>query len=381
MNRRFILTLGTLLLIVIAAGVAILLAKGYTFSAKEGRVVGTGIISATSIPEGASVYIDGHLTTATNTTISNLPTKSYTIKISKEGHIPWEKTIEVKEGLVTEVKATLFPSIPTIYPLTYNGVVSSILSPDGLNLAFSVPFLQEANKQKGGIWVWTMSNQPIAFNRGAQPRQIIASTPTLDFSKAKLKWSPDSKSLLVSLQEEGKEGANFERNYVVSAENTIVAADLRDITPTLKSTLQTWEDDQRSKEEIRVASIKDESLRKVASGSATLKWSPDETKFMVVEKAAVNHKAKVYDQEANKNYDLAESKDFYWLPDSRHLILLQEEKIALSDFDGSNVAIIYAGKYDNGFVFPWPDSSRLVIVSSFATPTASKPNLFGINLK
>src|SRR3972149_5186646 len=131
MSKRFIFSIITLVAIVFLAGVAIFLAKGYTFSAKEKRIVGTGIITISSEPDAASVFLDGHLTTATNTTIASLPPKNFTIKVVKEGFIPWEKQILVKEGLVTEVKVTLFPAIPTIYPLSYNGVASQTLSPDG----------------------------------------------------------------------------------------------------------------------------------------------------------------------------------------------------------------------------------------------------------
>src|SRR3972149_4737722 len=139
MSKRFIITICTLVVIAIATGIAIFFAKGYPFSSEEKKIVGTGIINVTSEPDAASVYIDGHLTTATNTTISSLTPKNYTIKIVKEGFIPWEKQVSVKEGLVTEVKVTLFPAIPTIYPLSFTGVANPTLSPDGAKLAFIVP--------------------------------------------------------------------------------------------------------------------------------------------------------------------------------------------------------------------------------------------------
>ncbi|MBI2334191.1 hypothetical protein HYU96_00090, partial [Candidatus Daviesbacteria bacterium] len=55
--------------------------------------------------------------------------------------------------------------------------------------------------------------------------------------------------------------------------------------------------------------------------------------------------------------------------------------ISVVDFDGTNKAVIFAGSFLDNFVFLWPDSSRLVIISSFPTPTASEPNLYGINLR
>ncbi len=359
MSKRFIFTIITLVVIAIAAAIAIFLAKGYTFSPEEKRIVGTGIITISSEPDSASVFIDGHLTTATNATISSLPPKTYSVKVVKEGFIPWEKEVSVKEGLVTPVKITLFPAIPTIYPLTFNGVVNPTLSSDGSKLAFVVP--ASAGK-KAGVWVWTqISNQPISFARSAEPHQI-AQNSTADFSKATLKWSGDSKQVLATVDN---------NNYLLEADR--LNSEPRDITPTLQATMKSWEDDTKSKDEARILAIKDVNFQKIASSAASIRWSPDETKFMVG--------LRVYDLEDKKEYALPGAKVQMWLPDSRHIIMVEEKTISVVDFDGTNKAIIYAGSFQDDFVFPWLDSSRLVIISSFPTPTASEPNLYGINLK
>lgn len=369
MSKKFIITVITLIAIAVFAAIAIFLAKGYTFSPKEKRIVGTGIITVSSEPDAASVFIDGHLTTATNATVSSLTPKNYSIKVVKEGFIPWEKEVTVKEGLVTPVKVTLFPAIPTIYPLTFNGVESPALSPDGSKLAYIVPGVTK----KGGIWVWTQTrNQPISFARSAEPHQIGQSAIT-DFSEAKLKWSADSKQVLATV------GNN---NYIFEADR--LNTDPRDITPMLGVTIKSWEEDDRSKDEARVLAIGDLAMRQIASSSAIVRWSPDETKFMVIESESQEKSveaAKVYDVESRKDYLLPAAKAHIWLPDSRHVILVEDKSISIADFDGTNRAVIYAGSFKDNFIFPWLDSSRLVIISSFPTPTASEPNLYGINLK
>lgn len=367
MSKKFVITIVTLITITVIAAIAIFLAKGYTFSTKEKRIVGTGIITVSSEPDAASVFIDGHLTTATNTTIASLAPKKYAVKIVKEGFIPWEKEIKVSEGLVTDIKVTLFPAIPTIYPLTFNGVENPTLSPDGGKLAYVVPIAVGGSNKKAGVWVWTQTrNQPISFVRSSEPHQITQSTTT-DFSKAALKWSSDSKQVLATI------GNN---NYLLDADQ--FNDEPRDITPILSATLQSWEDDAQAKEESRVLALKLTTLRQVASSSALVRWSPDETKFM----AGTSEKdLKVYNTEDNKEHSLPEARSHIWLPDSRHVILVGEKEISIADFDGTNKSVIYAGSFKDGFVFPWLDSSRLVIISSFPTPTASEPNLYGINLK
>ena len=391
-NKRSVFTILTILIIFSAATVAIFLAKGYTFSTQEKRLVGTGIISVTSLPDAASVYVDGHLTTATNSTVTLSP-HDYTVKVIKEGFIPWERKVTVKEGLVTDLKITLFPAIPTIYPLTFTGVARPILSPDNSQLAYIVPIATPsaglsgsdlaARNKKAGVWVWSMGdNRPIAFTRGAQPHQIATST-AVDYSKAELHWSSDSKQVLATI------GTN---NYLLNADS--LNSDPKDITPTLISTLKGWENDQKIADSARVNAIKDLKIRQIASDSASLKWSPDETKFMFSAAAPksltalkapstdeTNLKFKVVDLETNSQYDLPEAKLHFWLPDSRHVVLVESNQISITDFDGTNKAVIYAGNFLDNLVFAWPDYSRLAIVSSVPTPTASEPNLFGINLK
>lgn len=364
MSKRFLLTILTLVVITVAAGVAIFFAKGYTFSPKEKRIVGTGILNISSEPDAASVYIDGHLTTSTNATVTSLSPKNYSVKIIKEGLIPWEKQIEVKEGLVTEIKVTLYPAIPTIYPLTFTGVASPILSPDGDKLAYVVP----ASAKKAGVWVWTYTkNQPISFVRSSEPHQIAQTITTIDFSKATLRWSADSKQVLAEVGE---------NHYLLESDR--LNSEPRDIAPILSATLKSWEDDTQAKDTARILAVSDVSLRKIASSSAKVLWSPDETKFMAGKDET---SLKVYNLEDEKEYSLPNARAYIWMPDSRHIILVDDKTISVVDFDGINKAVIYAGSFIGNFVFPWPDSSRLVIISSSPTPTASEPNLYGINLK
>src|SRR5687767_12557468 len=120
-SKRFLLTILILIIIALGAGVAVFFTKGYRVSPETGMITGTGIISVTSVPDQASIFLDERLIGATNDNIKSLPPKDYLVTIKKDGYIPWQKTVAVTQGLVTDIKATLFRSIPTIYPLTYTG--------------------------------------------------------------------------------------------------------------------------------------------------------------------------------------------------------------------------------------------------------------------
>lgn len=395
LNRRFLITLATFLVIVAIASLAIFLAKGYRLSTQTGTIAGTGIISVISIPDQASVYLDGHLTTATNANINSLPPKEYEVRIVKEGYIPWQKKVEVKEGLVFEIKATLFRSIPTIYPLTYSGAQKLTLSPDRLKLAYIVPDSEETNlltTKKGGIWVWPMgTDSTLTFGRGNDPRQIAASNG-IDFTNAKLRFSPDSTQLLVQLPD---------RNLLLDIDRFTDPP--KDITAQLAPTIQTWDESEAKSRLGRLQLIKDLNLRKTASDSASLSWSKDETKILFKKDEKADFA--VADLITYKTYTLPPAQNYQWLADSEHLIMSEYEikpspspiktadekpqpsdkffpaKISVIETDGQNKSEIYFGNLDPLTIFGWPDASKLVVISSLPTATGSKPNLYGINLK
>lgn len=68
-----------------------------------------------------------------------------------------------------------------------------------------------------------------------------------------------------------------------------------------------------------------------------------------------------------------------WFTDSKHLININENKIHIKEYDNSNETTIYSGPFEDSFVYPWPNGSKLVINTSFSPETA--PNLYAIELK
>jgi hypothetical protein len=405
MSKHFAFTLFSLILIALIAGAAIFLAKGYRYQSNTGTFSGTGIISVTSLPDQASVYLDGHLTTATDDNITSLPPKNYKVRIVKEGYIPWEKDIEVNPGLVSEIKATLYRSIPTIYPVTYSGVEYALLSPDSLKLMYIIPNGLEgglAAERRSGIWVWVMSSQGgLGLGTGEQQRQIVQSNG-VDYSQAKFRWSPDSSQIFVDLPD---------RKLLLDTSRLNDVP--RDITATYQATLKSWDLTESQTRLTKLSQIENNDLRKTASDSASLKWSPDETKILYADKEG-NYK--LNDLSLDKQFALPKASSYAFLPDSEHLVMLErgdmgdkdnqggntqrqqtskplpsgnltikeqfaQTRISIIEIDGTNKAEIYYGSVEPNVVVPWPDNSRLVVISSLPTQTASQPNLYGINLK
>src|SRR5579872_4633376 len=103
MNKQFFFSLLVFLFILFGTFIAILYGRGYRFGLDGGRpdIAGTGILVVTSEPNGASVFVNGHLTTATDNTI-NLAPGNYEVRIEKDGYMPWSKKIVVQKEIVSK---------------------------------------------------------------------------------------------------------------------------------------------------------------------------------------------------------------------------------------------------------------------------------------
>ena len=63
-----------------------------------------GLLQISSIPTGASVYIDGESSWLQKTNTSKVLTSgTHTISLTKEGYDSWTKTINIKEGLLNRI--------------------------------------------------------------------------------------------------------------------------------------------------------------------------------------------------------------------------------------------------------------------------------------
>ncbi len=70
---------------------------------------------------------------------------------------------------------------------------------------------------------------------------------------------------------------------------------------------------------------------------------------------------------------------FQWYPDSRHLLFIDNEAIKIVGYDATNINTLYSGPFDQTFLYPWPDGSRVLIKTSFSPGVPN--NLYAIELK
>lgn len=269
-SQRIILAIISTTIVILGTYLAIQYGKGYR-PTNQG-VAGTGLLAANSFPDAAEVYLDDKLLTATDDTI-NLPPGEYNITIKKEGFIPWNKLLTIKNELVTQTNASLFRSVPSLTPLTMQGAVNIHPSPNGHKLAFVVA--SASSTLKNGVYVLDLSGNSFPTQRNA--RQIIPQANGFDLTQAQILWSPDSSQLLIAFTDENGQATS---TFLTSSDNSSNLETLPDVTVRLPIILEEWEE-QLVIEDTRQFNLLPEAMQQIATQSATnVYFSPNFERLM-----------------------------------------------------------------------------------------------------
>lgn len=396
-KQSWLVIISVFAFVLIGAVIASFFVRGYRPDLKKGILAPTGLLAATSVPKGASVYINNKLVTATDDTL-NLSPDQYQVKIIKDGFLPWGKTITIKKEIVKQTEAHLFRAAPDLKPITTTGAQNPVLSPDGYRLVYAVSSASAAIKN--GLWVSELGSNGLNLIRSSS-KQIARHQPGLDWSQAEFTWSPDNQNILVQFKKEEKIMAA----YLLPVDRLTLADQLRDVSFQLQALLPQWEE-QRQKELADQISLLPKEMQKVASSSATMvTFSPNEERFFYlatqeteIAENLIPHPPARSDQKEERKikpgrmyvYDLKEDTNFFiieaekvdslhWLATSRHLVFVEEDKIKVIEADGTNKQTLYAGPFIDHFVVPWPNGTKLVILTSLHSDLP--PNLYAITIK
>lgn len=410
-RRNILISLAIMAFLIGATIIVVYYGKGYRFGFDKGKLefAGTGLFVATSNPDGAEVFVNGHLTTATDSTV-NLAPGEYDIKISKEGYFSWQKKIKVQKEVVTKVNALLFPITPKLEGITAIGIDRPIIDPSQTRLAYTVA---SQAARKNGIYVVDMTSKPILTLQSASNQ--IADDTIDNFSLSRLSWSPDGKEILASIS--ATPDSNSATTYLLSANGFNQTP--RDVTTTLTQTQSTWLREKQEKENSRLATLKAELKQTIQQNFSILAWSYDDSKILyqasqsatipiIINPRLIGTNSTedardikkdslyVYDIKEDRNYKINASLSpsyqisdvnrlsvhypINWFPDSSHLIYVHEKKIDIMDYDGINATTIYAGPFLDNYVFPWASGEKLVILTDLGNPQIT-PNLYTISLR
>ncbi len=394
MSKQIIIYISTFILLVLVTLLVIFYGKGYIFNFQQGKIEISvnGLLAATSQPDGAGIYINDHLTSATNNTISLSPGE-YDVKIVKDGYFPWRKKIKIEKEVVSSIYALLFPTAPRLESITDTGVSNPTIDPSRTKLAYTVSSFDTL--RKNGVYILDMGLRPILTLQSSSSQ--IADDTSDSFSKALLSWSPDAEELLATISGE----TNMNTTYLLKAnfnENP------QDVTQTLDAVASSWEKEKKDRETAQIASLKPRLRNLIRQDFKILSWSLDETKILYIATSSANlpiiitprligtnstpeertlNKGAiyVYDIKEDRNYKIFENElSIKWFTDSKHLIYVNDRKIDIMEYDGQNKTTIYAGPFVDDYVFAWPDGGKLVMLTNLGNLDIA-PNLYTISLK
>jgi hypothetical protein len=415
-KKQVFVSLSILLLLVTTTVLVILYGKGYRVFVQHGEptITKTGILNLSSDPTAAQVFIDGHLTTATNNSL-NLTPGVYTVTIVKDGYLPWKKDFEIKREVVSNADATLYPQAPSLQSISTFGIHSAIIDPTGTKLAFNIA---SSSALKNGIYVYDMTSKSFPILAGQSSTTQLVDDTTDKFSEAKISWSPDGTQIIASITED--DGSIT--YYLLNTDSFNQTP--QDITAIYQNTLDLWQQQIKDKETAQIKSLKPVIQKFSEKYFNIISWSPDGSKILYQASASAtmpifqkprligdNYLYEQRDLEAGGVYVYDINEDFNtrvlepinklctsddpscncaeynvcpapltWLPDSSHLLYIQNRQINVVEDDGSNMTTLYAGPFVDRYVFPWPDGSKIVILTNLNSPNL-QPTLYSIGLK
>lgn len=423
-RNRLLITIFAFLLLVGGTVLTIKIAKGYRPNISKMTLKGTGLLSATSYPKNAQVFINDRLTTVTDDTLYLSP-EDYVVKIIKTGFYPWIKTFPIKSELVSSTDARLFPTIASSTPLTFYQVSKPLVSPDGNRLVYVLtnsPFSQD-----NGVYVLSLGNNTILGNQIVQ----IADTSVHDYTKAELIWSPDGTQILAVLHVDKK----ITSSHLLGSRNMNQAKTLVDATIRLTLILTQWQEQLASINKNSLSRLP-ELMEKIATSSAVnVYFSPDREKLLytakenqtlpdnLIDKAIQGAnpttemrkltagKTYIYDLKEDRNYLIKEANfdpkisqplvtdgslpqtsilekidllrgqtdphftgNLSWYSTSRHLVVSNSDGVSIVEYDDNNITPIISAKINGNFAASSADGSHLLILSNLN----QKPNIFNL---
>jgi hypothetical protein len=398
-RKRLIIFLIVFLGIGLVAYFLIKLASGYRPDFTNKTMRPTGLLVATSIPNQGSILVNGKiLKTKTATTISLAPGE-YEIEIKKDGFSSWKKKILIEKELVVKTEAYLFPTYPDLKALTSTSASSPVISPDGKKVVFAV-----ANQdEKNGLWILDLTERPLGLAR--ESYQILQSAPKgRDFAKATYQWAPDSKQILVTLAKIITKTKSVEENFLIDVNNLNDNTKLIDVTNQLLTIQKGWKNEEKILQEAKLGKLPEELLQILDKGAKDLTFSLDETKVLYTATASASipknlipplpgannqpetrdltsGRTYVYDLKEDRNFalDLPQEAKVSWSPTSRHLFLVQKDKVSIIEYDNTNRVDVYSGPFENSFAFPFPSGNKILVLTSLSKETPF--NLYSISLK
>jgi PEGA domain len=373
-------------------------ARGYKINFNPNNksiITATGILSATSKPKGASVYLNDRLVTATDDNL-NLKPNDYQLKIVKDGYLPWQKTIQIKKETVYQSNTQLFRSVPDLSPITYTGAINPIISPDNNKIVYAVASASAA--ADNGLFIIEL-NKNFPLNNRITPRQISPNLSNLNWSKFNFAFSPNSRQILAT-------NPTTNISYLIPVDASFNSKNLYNIAPNLDTIHKDWQEQSQQLITVNLDKVPDELKPFVSTSSAQdIKFSDNQEKIFylaqqdgdLVEEIVTPPPAQstqkqsrdiktnnyyVYDLKDDTNFFIGSQSDINqvkWLVNSESLIFTSQQQIKVMDYDNTNHHVLFAGDFQANTVLPTLDGNKIItLISPYQS---ASENLYTISIR
>ncbi len=399
---------------IISLGFVIAYARGYRIDLNKKTFSSTGILAVSSNPKAAKVLVNGDLKGVTDLNIG-FPPGPYNVEIKKDGYTSWSKKIILKGELVISLDALLFPLNPSLSPLTNLGIVKAIALDQTDKILL---FTDNNDSVKDGIYLFDAGKKPLSL---FAPLKLLILKKNFrqrfNFASVTTYLSPDFKQVIIEFPLEKTNSLAYLLS--LEEENTNVF----DITTSKNTLLEAWNKEKETNN-AKILEIFPKEVAKIATDSFhIISFSPNETKLFYQSKKpihlpfginppliATNQTSEVrdlkkdhyyiYDSKEDKNFEIENIGNWFipknsegiylgkleignfvqWYPDSKHLVLNNNKKISVIDYDGNNKQSIYSGPFDESFFAVTGDGSLITLLN--LNPETNKfPDLYAVGIK
>ncbi len=364
-------------------------ARGYRFDFKALKFQPNGILVIKSEPDGASVYIDGDLKTATNATISLSP-GVYDVEVKKDGFFSWYKRLTIDKEIVTQATISLFRNVPSLSPMTLSGAANPIMSEDGGKIAYTVLPTVGVTDDKIGLWTLDTFSLPLGFSN--DPKRITDG----DMINATYSFSPDGRQIMLTTSngifvfDNGSFTPQNQRVNVASQKEIILAG---------------WKKEKSTKDTSLIKNLPPELTDILTRKTSKFVFSPDQNMILYTasgsgtlsnnlipplpgastqkqERDVQTGRTYVYDIKEDRNFLITDQPEpvLRWMSTSRHLLLAMPGQIIIMDYDGTNKEVVYSGSYVSTHAFPFNNTTRLLILTNLGAGSVP-PNLYTLTIK
>lgn len=441
-NLGVIYTLVSAVIILLGTSIAIQYAKGGFRFTQKGFSPETGLLNANSFPTGAEVYVDGELATATDNTLYLKPGE-YTVEIRKEGFSPWKKQLKIQEELVTQTNAQLFPVAPSLSPLTLTGVTTITTSPDGQKVVLYTNSAQDPEKNGLYLLELSNNFIPLQRTPRQIAQQVpsidlLSASYIWSPDSTELLVLTRYKDILITVDEktnlEGEQDVSWKKKQILSqweseiyqkereffkkfpeemlqvatmsAKNVYLSPDKKRMLYTATAELNIPENiiapvpasnTQPEQRNLIVGGIyvydreEDKNFQiGVETGTpSTVSKILLSTDLLGAEKSFETSPSAFTSLQATNSAETAKLFHAYhtslpintlqWFPDSKHILFAKDQQIHIMEYDGTNNTVVYSGPFKEDFVYPWPDGSKILILTSFSPD--SPMNLYAVEIE